>query len=372
MAFNGQFIVDSDGHGGEPHGWRKRIPAQFKSQMLEYIAEMKATFTGLPGGGMQTNEFTKRDISWPEDPFEFDVPTRPGVREPAARIEDMDEEGIDVAVLYPPGAGEEFALDDEKFAVAICQTLNDARAEYASHDSSRIKMMIKLPMMNGQAAAEELQRCVEKHPDIFVGLVTATHIQNRELIDPEYDPIWAMAEKLDIAVCTHGGGQAPRQTPILVDRYNTRLEKHAITHPVGAMQAVSHFTVGGILARHPKLRVGFMEAAVGWLPFWLERLDEHWEHMPEQAPAIDKAPSEYFKHRCFLTTEPEEAMVPYVSDSVGNDIICYASDYLHWDCAFPNSVKDLIEREDIRDDLIPNLFCNNAARLYNIKVPAKS
>ena len=61
------------------------------------------------------------------------------------------------------------------------------------------------------------------------------------------------------------------------------------------------FTVGGILHRFPKLRVAFLEANTGWLPFWLERLDEHWELTPEQAPNIDRKPSEYFlSGRCFV------------------------------------------------------------------------
>ena len=131
-------------------------------------------------------------------------------------------------------------------------------------------------------------------------MVTATHIREKNLDDPSFDVVWATAQRLDVAVCTHGGGQAPGQTPFAIERFDTRLGIHAITHPVGAMQAVYNFTVGGILHRFPELRVGFMEAGVGWLPFWLERLDEHWERMPEQAPQIDRPPSEYFRGRCFL------------------------------------------------------------------------
>jgi hypothetical protein len=67
------------------------------------------------------------------------------------------------------------------------------------------------------------------------------------------------------------------------------------------MLAVMSFVVGGILQRFPNLRVAFLEANVGWLPFWLERLDEHWELTPEQAPNIDRKPSEYIlSGRCFI------------------------------------------------------------------------
>lgn len=259
-------------------------------------------------------------------------------------------------------------MGDVAFSTALCQTMNDARAEYASYAPDRLKLVAKLPMIEPKAAAEELERCVTQHG--FVGMVTATHIRDKDLDDPSFDVVWETAQRLGVAVCTHGGGQAPGQTPFAIDRFDTRLGIHALTHPLGAMHAVFNFTVGGILARFPELRVGFLEAGVGWLPFWLERLDEHWELMPEQAPGIDRPPSEYFIGRCFLTTEPDEKMVPYVFDAVAEDIVCYSSDYCHFDCAFPDSVSILEGRDDLSEPVKQRLFAANAAKLYGFEVPA--
>lgn len=368
MGRFGHYVIDADGHGGEPLGWRKRIPDQFKPQMRTYVAQMKEKYKGLPGGGMQVNENNPRETVRPDDDLDFDVPMRQGMYDPVARIEDMDLEGIDATIMFPPGSGEEFALGDSKFSVAVCRILNDARAEYAAHCPERLKLVAKLPMMDPEAAAEELERVVTKYKT-FVGMVTATHCREKNLDDPSYDVVWRTAERLGVAVCTHGGGQAPGQTPFVIERFNTRLGIHAITHPVGAMQAVYNFTVGGIWEKFPKLRVGFMEANCGWLPFWLERLDEHWEHMPEQAPGCKHEPSEYFAGRGFLTAEPEEKMVPYLFQT-HPETVCYASDYCHWDCAFPDSVKLFDERPDLNDDIKTKLFATNAARLYNLPIPS--
>jgi predicted TIM-barrel fold metal-dependent hydrolase len=367
MGRFGHYVIDADGHGGEPLGWRRRIPDAFKSQMRTYVAAMKEKYKGLPGGGMQVNADNTREEVRPEDDLEFDVPMRAGMYDPEQRMPDMDLEGIDCAVLFPPGSGEEWALDDADFAAALCTTLNDARAEYASFDPDRLKCVAKLPMIEPIRAAEELERCVTQHG--FVGMVTATHIRDKNLDDPSFDVLWATAERLGVAVCTHGGGQAPGQTPLLIDRFDTRLGIHAMTHPLGAMQAVYHFAVGGIWTRFPSLRVGFMEAGVGWLPFWLERLDEHWELMPEQAPHLEKKPSEYFAGQGYLTTEPDEKMVPYLFEAVGPDVVCYSSDYCHWDCAFPESVQILEARADLPEKIRPALFAGNAAKLYGLSVP---
>lgn len=369
MGRFGRYVIDADGHGGEPLGWRTRIPAPYRSRMLAYVEAMRAKYKDLPGGGMRVSD--PADGQAPaEDDLEFGAPLQPGMYDPEKRMPDMDLEGIDVAVLFPPGSGEEWAMDDVDFSAALCSTLNDARAEYASYAPDRLKLVAKLPMIEPKRAADELERCVSEHG--FVGMVTATHIRDKNLDHPSFDVVWETAQRLGVAVCTHGGGQAPGQTPFAIERFDSRLGIHAITHPVGAMQAVFNFTVGGILARFPTLRVGFLEAGVGWLPFWLERLDEHWELMPDLAPEIDRAPSEYFRGRCFLTAEPSERMVPYVSQNVGDDIICYSSDYCHFDCAFPDSVKILEGRSDLDEPLKNRLFSANAAKLYGLQLPAEA
>jgi predicted TIM-barrel fold metal-dependent hydrolase len=360
-------VIDADGHGGEPLRWRQRIPDAFKPQMIEYIRSMKATYTGLPGGGMQIGGANPREAQLSDDDLDFEPEMRLGMSDPAARLEDMDLEGIDTTVMFPPGSGEEWALGDATFSAALCRTLNDARAEYAAFAPERLKLVAKLPMMEPSAAAEELERCVAQHG--YVGMVTAQHILDRNLDDPWFDVVWEVAQRLDVAVCVHGGGQAPGQVPVAIDRFETRLEKHAITHPFGAMLALTSFTVGGVMARFPRLRIALLEAGAGWLPFWLERLDEHWELMPEQAPQIDAPPSSYFLGRGYVSCEPEERSVPVVSSALGDEIICYASDYCHWDCAFPNSVKILAERDDITDGQKRRIFAENAAKLYNLPVP---
>jgi predicted TIM-barrel fold metal-dependent hydrolase len=154
---------------------------------------------------------------------------------------------------------------------------------------------------------------------------------------------------------------------VCVDRFNTRLEVHAITHPVGNMIAMDGFLVGGILHRFPKLKVCFLESGCGWLPFWLERLDEHWENMPEQAPNIDRKPSEYFYDgRAYISCDPGDRMIPEVSRLCGDDRIIYASDYYHWDCAFPDTVKLIAERSDLSDSTKRKILSENSKRLYNV------
>jgi predicted TIM-barrel fold metal-dependent hydrolase len=368
MGHYGYYVIDADGHGGEPLDWRRRIPAPHVDRMVQYVSSMKRTFSDMPGGGVQMSDANPRDFAPAVDPLEFDASMREGMFAPAARLDDMDLEGIDVTVMFPPGSGEEWALRDADFAAVLCRTLNDARAEYASHAPDRLKLVAKLPMIDPQLAAAELERCVTTYPGTFVGMVTAQHILDKNLDDPTFDAVWQVADRHALAVCTHGGGQAPGQVPIAIDRYTTRLEKHAITHPLGGMLTVMNMTVGGVLTRFPRVRLGIMEAGVGWLPFWLERLDEHVELMPEQHRG-DMLPSEQFRTRGFLGCEPSDRQVAPVCHALGDDIVCYSSDYCHWDCAFPDTVKNLVERDDLTAEQKQRILGANPGRLFGLPVP---
>jgi predicted TIM-barrel fold metal-dependent hydrolase len=353
MGRFGHHVIDADGHGGDLPDWASRLPERFRAQWEERRRRIKTHFANLPGVGVKETRGTAK----------LDSLERPGMTDPEARLADMDLEGIDETVMFPGGAGEEWAGLDREFAIALCRTLNDARAEYTRYAPQRLRSVAKLPLIDPEAAAAELRRAVRELG--MVGMVTPQHVRERNLDHPSFDVVWGTAEELGVAVCVHGGGQAIDQVPVGVDRWRTRLEVHAFTHPVGQMMAVMAFTVGGILHRFPALRVAFLEANTGWLPFWLERLDEHWELTPEQAPLIDRRPSEYFlSGRCFIGCDPDERGIPHVVDALGEGVVVYASDYCHWDCKFPDTVKILAERADLSASAKRAIFEGNPRRLY--------
>ena len=351
MGRFGYHVIDADGHGGEFADWRDNVPAKWQPRLAEYRDHVAKHYSKLllPGGGLAR----KGD--------KFD--SRPGMTDPTERLKDMDLEGIDVTVNFPGGAGEEWAMLDPEFAAVLCRAMNDAKAAFNKHAPNRLKAIAKLPMIDPPAAAAELRRAVTELG--LVGMVCPQHIRDKNLSDPSFDVVWAEAERLKATVCIHGGGQAPDQYPIGVDRYHTRLEVHALTHPMGNMLALMSLIVGGVIHRFPKLHVGFMESGCGWLPFWLERLDEHYELMSEQAPAIDRKPSEYFlAGNCFISCEPDEQMLKQVVELMGDRKIVYASDYYHWDCSFPDTVKLIAERNDISDATKKRIFDENARVMY--------
>ena len=85
------------------------------------------------------------------------------------------------------------------------------------------------------------------------------------------------------------------------DRYSA-FGRHVACHPMEQMLACLNLCADGVLERFPELRVGHLESGAGWAPFWLERMDEHWEHYSHGRSRVTKEkPSFYFKRQCILS-----------------------------------------------------------------------
>ena len=223
----------------------------------------------------------------------------------------------------------------------------------------------KLPMIDPEAAAAELRRARHRARHGRHG-----HAAARAREEPRRSrastSCGATAEDLGVAVCVHGGGQAIDQVPIGVDRWNTRLEVHAFTHPVGQMIAVMAFTVGGILHRFPKLRVAFLEAGTR-LAAVLARAPRRAlgadaragaEHRPQAERVLPVRP---LLHRLRPRREGRRRTS---STALGEDVVVYASDYCHWDCKFPDTVKIVDERTDLSASAKRKILDDNPRRLY--------
>ena len=100
---------------------------------------------------------------------------------------------------------------------------------------------------------------------------------------------------------------------------------HTIGRPVETFIQFAGLMYGGIAERFPKLRVAFLECGVGWVPYWMERMDEEWEKRGKvEAPLCKNKPSEYIKHgNWFFAMEPEEETLPYVIERIGDDKIVF-------------------------------------------------
>lgn len=285
-----------------------------------------------------------------------------GASNAQARLADMDTEGIDVQVIYGSLGLAISTVKDKDYGIALARALNDYYADFCSANPSRLKCMAALPAQDIPAAVEELRRVVTELGHL--GGTIPPSVGGKELDHENLHPLYAEAEKLGVPISVHWGNGS--HLPAAgTERFDTHFMVHAIGHPFEQMIAFGSIVCGGVLDAFPQLRVGFLEAGCGWVPYWLERLDEHWERRSAEMPRMTMSPEKYIEQgRCFISAEPEEALVPVLVDMIGDDKLLYASDYPHTDSAFPYSVKAVKERDDISEETKAKLLGENAIRYY--------
>lgn len=278
------------------------------------------------------------------------------------RLKVMDGEDIDSVALFPTHALRLGGVRNPRLVPALFRAYNHWLAEHCAANRDRLLGVAMIPLQEPELAAKEARRAVTElgHRGLFI---SPHPVDNRNLDDPAYEPLWDLAEQLNVPALVHvsTGIRLPTAGAERFDRYCLF---HLHAHPMEQMTAAASLILGGVLERHPRLRVGFMEAGCGWVPYWLERMDEHAEHYRFEVPYLKEKPSVYFRRQCFVSFELEERAVPYVAESVGAQTIVFASDFPHHDCFFPGAVEKFRKRADLDAKLVTTVLSDNPKRLY--------
>lgn len=287
----------------------------------------------------------------------------------AARPQDqlwkMDKEGVAEAYLYPSfttyllGVEHIDPVRSEAFARAYNRWLRD----YCANDPERLHGVGLI----SRHTLEGMMQALEEVADWgFRAIVLRPNpIRGRTLGDPAYEPFWSRVEALNLAVGIHEGAHTFLPTAG-ADRFSTHFANIAASHPLEQMMAFLSLLEAGVLERHPGLRVAFLEAGSGWLPFWLWRLDGLWQQGHwEVRDQVRQAPSAYFRRQCYITVEPEEPGIEAVVASVGHGCLLYCTDFPHLDHDAAGLARALgILSERLTPELVRAILEENPRRFY--------
>jgi predicted TIM-barrel fold metal-dependent hydrolase len=334
-------VVDADGHVVEPVAAWKGLPDVCRPD----IASDGHGYEHVTVGGTEILAVPLGTLARPgsrfDDPSEFRplAEAQPGGSDPVARLADMDTEGIDQAVLYPTIGLYFSAVPDPSAAARLAASYNDWLAAYCSADPARLFGAAMLPLQDPQAAARELRRAVTEL-GFVAGFVRPNPCLGRSLCHQAYEPLWDTAEDLGVPIGIHEGSSVIVPT-LAADRPFNPLVLHALSHPFEEMLACAQLIAFGVMERHPDLNFIFLESSGGWVPFWLERLDEQVSSFGGYCPDMTLTPTEYFARQCAVSFEVDERTLPALVPFVGVDRIVWGSDYPHHDATFPGAVDAL-------------------------------
>jgi uncharacterized protein len=310
----------------------------------------------IPGG--MTDNNSMRTLSWDD--------LRPGSYDPRARLADMDSEGIDVSVLFPSIGLGFVGIKDAELSAAGCRAYNNWMADFCGVAPQRLYSAAPVPLLDIELARTEMQRVVKQY-GVKAVLVRSNPYNNRRLSDPAYDPFWAEAQGLGCTIALHAAVTGDMPTAGF-DRYHDFFQRMIISHPLEQQMACMDVICGGVLDRYPGLRIAFLEAGGGWIPYWLARLDEFYEKIGHMVPKAKMKPSEYFRRQCFCSCEPDDVSLKAAGILGLDEYLMWASDYPHYDCVFPGSVTELREHcAGLSESSQRKIMGDNAARCYGLQ-----
>lgn len=369
-------VVDADGHCNEPEeGLAKWLPAEYAGRAPIRITDDYGNRRMILEGRVWSRSGSLG--SGVQGPFASHIrQSRPGMGEPDKRLVDMDEEGIDVAVIFGTSIALTVnGLQDRGLAGAICHAVNRWLVEeYLAPDRKRLKAVGLIPCQDPSAAVKELEYLADHRRDGIVSAMLPTNVYGINMGDRRFDPIYEAAQALNMPLSVHPqtGHDGEYGVSGVMGAGSERMDKYSYVHltafPFELMIALMHMIGEGVFDRYPRLKVAYMEGGAGWIPFWAERLDEHQEKLRPQWPALQRRPSEIIAGgQVSFTCEPEEATLPYVLEHIGSSQVMYASDYAHWDCEFPNSVRMLSRIPGMTDGYKRQVLGENAIRWFDLK-----
>lgn len=317
----------------EVHG---RTKIMVRGKISDYIPN--PTFDVVARPGAQEEYFRKGNPEGKSYRELVGEPMRsiPAFREPAPRLEVMDELGVDRTLMFPTLASllEERMRDDPELTHVAIHSLNEWLYEtwkFNYEDRIFTTPVITLPIV--EKAIEELEWCVERGAKVVLirpAPVPGLH-GSRSFAYPEFDPFWKAVVDNDVLVAMHASDSGytrytsdwtgpSEMLPFRLDPFRMLASHH---RPIE--DTMSAFVCHGTFARFPELRVALIENGAEWVAPLLQKFAHTYRQMPQEFP---EDPVVAFKRNVWIAPFHEDD-IREVIGAVGVDHLLFGSDYPH-------------------------------------------
>jgi aminocarboxymuconate-semialdehyde decarboxylase len=262
------------------------------------------------------------------------APLTPLFLDPAAKLEQLEAAGLDAAVVSGSPALFAYEADADR-GTSLCRAVNRGLAELCSHDPARLRWLAHVPLQAPAAAAELLGEAVEAGA---VGAHLGTSVAGVPLADAGLDPVWAAAERHELALMLHPAYNNPHPG---LEGYHLQ---NAIGNQLETTIAAERLIVTGVLDRHPRLRLLLVHAG-GYLPWQAGRL-RHAAAVRAELADSPRDPYAYFGRVFVDTITHDAAALRFLVERVGAEHVAMGTD-LPFDMATPAPVTALEEAVDL-------------------------
>jgi uncharacterized protein len=279
---------------------------------------------------------------------------------------DLDDLSIDIGVVFPDNLLMLATLRDTDYATALACAYNRWLTDEWLGEDNGLKGAIVAPSQDPLVAAKEIRRyAAHKHvAAIYLPSCCVNPLYGHRC----YDPIYEAAQETNLPVMLHSVTAIFPVFPFNLDCFSTMFSAHIVSHGLSMVANLLSIMETGVPERYPKLRIGFSESGIGWVPWIMMRMDKEYKERRRELPFLSDLPSTYVRRMFFATQpieEPEnmQEMATILSLFGGETSVMFASDWPHHDFDHPNKVLQIpVSLETQR-----NILGGNASRFLNLK-----
>ncbi len=197
--------------------------------------------------------------------------------------------------------------------------LNDHVAELQQAYPKQVIALGTLPMQHSEAAVKELTRLAN---DLKIsGIQIGSNINDKNLDDPEFEPIFAAAQDLGIAIMVHPWEMMGRE----------KMGKYWLPWLVGMpaemSRAICSLIFGGVMEKFPDLRFCFAHGG-GSFPWTIGRIAHGFDMRPDLV-AVDNPihPAEYLSRFWVDSVTHDARALQWLLEIMGEDKVMLGTDY---------------------------------------------
>ena len=304
--------------------------------------------------------------------------------DPDLRLKDQERDGVQAEVLYGI-LGSTTRINDPEAAVEMIRVYNEWLADFCDTHPERYAGLACVPSNPTDAAVDEIKRVVKRGG--VRGLDIANTLDMPALWDPWWNPVWDAVDDSGLPLHFHtvggripdairktlwggtpGGAKSDAPLPLDYKVAKAGFAVHITAFQMHMSVALMSMIYGGVLERHPRMRLVLGEGGIGWIPYILERMDLEYEDQFKDIGMTMK-PSEYWRRQCSATFQSDLVGMRLL-DVLGEDNVMWASDFPHPDGVWPDS-SEFIARDmgHLSEAVRRKVVCENAGKLYGF-IPA--
>ena len=373
-------IVDADAHVNPSHDmWAEYLPKEYHELAPQIEHGDDCDYIVFEGRRRKVNLISAQGGREGKD-FAMHgrvSDARAGGWMPKARLDDMDTDGIDTAVLFGGGP---LGTANHELHMASFGAYNRWLADFCAYAPSRFAGVGYVPMHDVDVAIQMMRDCVKaglkainipafpmsqmaslNGGDAQTRALTGDVNSERSYADPEFDPLWKAACDLGIPLTIHLGGRAVRFTEPKFFLSDLLMSKFGMGEPIAIM------IYGGVFQRFPDLKLASVESGVGWFAFAANYMDETWVKQRHWVNSVlEKPPSHFWENNIYGSFIHDRAGILMRSlPGAGN--IMWSSDYPHSETTFPHSMAKIDELfEGVPEDEKNMIIGGRARALYNL------